>query len=85
MIWPTSSWSSAAIRLRSASCAASARRPLSLRSDSSRSSISLNERIRPATSRDPLGLSRPPGRSRSTFSIRCARRSSGLNTGRSNA
>ena len=58
-LWPTSSCSSAAIRVRSASCAASARRPLSRRSVSSRSSISLkdaHERRRPRAT--PLGVSR---------------------------
>ena len=48
--WPISSCSSRAIRRRSASCAASARRPLSRRSPSSRSSISLNASASAATS-----------------------------------
>ena len=67
---------------RSASWAASTRRPLSWRSASSRSSMRLKvPRTLPISSSRPT-CRRCPGRRRSTVSIRCARRASGANAWR---
>ena len=67
-VWPISSCSSRAMRRRSASWAARARRPLSRRSPSRRSSISLNASASATTSSSPVVASiRWPGASGSIW------------------
>ena len=63
-VWPTSSCSSRAIRRRSPSWTSSACRALSRRSDSSRSSISLNVCASATTSGPPSTCARCAGRQR---------------------
>ena len=81
-VWPTSSWSSRAIRRRSASCIVSARCALSRRSDSRRSNMSLKVRASAATSGSPSTRARVPGESGSWRRIVSASSSSGRNAGR---
>ena len=85
-VCPTPSWSSCATRSRSPSCAASARRTLSRRSASSRSSISLKAAASSAASESPPPISsRWPGSSGSIRRANCVSSRSGASACRSSS
>ena len=85
LAWPTSSCSSRAIRTRSLSCAARARRALSRRSASSRSSISSTAAATSRTSGSAASRARRPGASGSTRRANAASAPSGRRARRSSA